>query len=588
MRITHVAIENWRSIRELEFQPSPLCAIVGPNNAGKSNILSALDLLLGPRYPTDGSFDRSDHHRFEDAWPRISATFSYLDELPSQQSMRFEFGFVPQYGMRLKYWGEGEQGRFANSAIRERFGLVRLGVDRGTWQHRPTNRWTLLGRLLQSVNEEFRGDPTRMVEFDTTINHLMDNVLSGVPRFAQLRKTLREEAARQLHRTVEDVGVDFSLRDPWSFYRTLQLVVKECGIETRADQSGMGLQSSLMLAMVRAYAKIAHEDRAVIAIEEPELFLHPLAARQYYRLMRELAYPTDGSLALQIIYTTHSASMIDFEHFDEVVLVRKRPTKDGWGTRVTQVSLKSVLDDLSVSSPTKENGEPTVRDDASEEGLRAHLAATYDPSRSEGIFASVVVLVEGPTETLSLPVYAKTMGVDFDLLNVAVIAAGGKGGLPGLLRTFTKFQIPCYVLADGDSHKTPPNDRVDLNAQLATLTGTTLPTPHGPVVGSRLALWQKDYEDAIRETTTDYTQMEEEARGLGTSKPSVARYCALKLQKQGAVPGPIREIVEAIERIATKNYEASATAPGETEHAVPDAEDRDATDWERDDDGLPF
>src|SRR4051812_33218066 len=59
-RIRRVEIENFRSIRELAFEPRSLCALVGANNAGKSNILAGINLVIGHRWPTEGSFDEND------------------------------------------------------------------------------------------------------------------------------------------------------------------------------------------------------------------------------------------------------------------------------------------------------------------------------------------------------------------------------------------------------------------------------------------------------------------------------------------------------------------------------------------------
>ncbi len=52
MKIKKIQIKNYRSIKELEFEPQSLCALVGENNSGKSNILNAIDLLLGESWPS--------------------------------------------------------------------------------------------------------------------------------------------------------------------------------------------------------------------------------------------------------------------------------------------------------------------------------------------------------------------------------------------------------------------------------------------------------------------------------------------------------------------------------------------------------
>src|SRR6185437_13657901 len=62
MRITRVVIRNWRSIKDLDFEPSPVTVLVGPNNAGKTNILSAINFLLGERYPMPANLDERDFY----------------------------------------------------------------------------------------------------------------------------------------------------------------------------------------------------------------------------------------------------------------------------------------------------------------------------------------------------------------------------------------------------------------------------------------------------------------------------------------------------------------------------------------------
>ena len=43
MALSRVVIENYRSIARCEFTPSKLTALVGENNAGKTNILRAIE-----------------------------------------------------------------------------------------------------------------------------------------------------------------------------------------------------------------------------------------------------------------------------------------------------------------------------------------------------------------------------------------------------------------------------------------------------------------------------------------------------------------------------------------------------------------
>ena len=62
MKISRVYIENYRSIKKLDFSPGNYCVLIGENNAGKSNILKAVNLVLGETWPTDRTFTDEDFH----------------------------------------------------------------------------------------------------------------------------------------------------------------------------------------------------------------------------------------------------------------------------------------------------------------------------------------------------------------------------------------------------------------------------------------------------------------------------------------------------------------------------------------------
>ncbi|MDU2585476.1 MAG: AAA family ATPase, partial [Anaerococcus prevotii] len=63
MRLEKMNIRHYRSIENISIimpKNKPLI-LFGPNNAGKSNILSAFDRILGERYPTFIAVEDSDY-----------------------------------------------------------------------------------------------------------------------------------------------------------------------------------------------------------------------------------------------------------------------------------------------------------------------------------------------------------------------------------------------------------------------------------------------------------------------------------------------------------------------------------------------
>ena len=63
MKIEHLDIINYKSIKELHVDLNPrINVFIGANNVGKSNIMAAMEYLLGPTYPVPNRLDKSDFY----------------------------------------------------------------------------------------------------------------------------------------------------------------------------------------------------------------------------------------------------------------------------------------------------------------------------------------------------------------------------------------------------------------------------------------------------------------------------------------------------------------------------------------------
>ncbi len=73
------------------------------------------------------------------------------------------------------------------------------------------------------------------------------------------------------------------------------------------------------------------------------------------------------------------------------------------------------------------------RIDATEEGIREQYFNAFNPTINEGFFADKVIIVEGPSEQYSLPIYANAFGYDLNRHNISVVHSHGKGQMDRLL-----------------------------------------------------------------------------------------------------------------------------------------------------------
>jgi putative ATP-dependent endonuclease of the OLD family len=61
MKLKRIKVENIRSVQTLDIELPQVCAIVGPNSAGKSNILEAMRrVLAGDWGPRASNFSEDD------------------------------------------------------------------------------------------------------------------------------------------------------------------------------------------------------------------------------------------------------------------------------------------------------------------------------------------------------------------------------------------------------------------------------------------------------------------------------------------------------------------------------------------------
>jgi len=89
--------------------------------------------------------------------------------------------------------------------------------------------------------------------------------------------------------------------------------------------------------------------------------------------------------------------------------------------------------------------------DLADDDRRAlRLLTEFDTQRGELFFARSVLLVEGATEKLVLPLIFRALGHDLDRLGISVVEVGGKTKIRLFLRVCRALDIPVVALVDHD------------------------------------------------------------------------------------------------------------------------------------------
>lgn len=467
--IARIKIENYRSIEHVEFSPTQLCGLVGHNNAGKSNILGALDVLLGETYPTERAFTKDDFfNRETDRTIRIEVEFDEpldpvqltiyhsRDKRPCEaKSLRLTYTKRQDVNFKHQFLVLDLNGDccYANDEVRKQVQFVYLPSDRNLEKQLTVSQWTMLGKMLKRLDEEFREGPKGddgLTENERTLRERMAGALDVLktPAYLNFESLLKTNVKDQTQDSFKNVDLFLDVYDPLHYYKTIQLLVREFEKDFNVADLGSGLQNLILLAIFRTYARIM-KSRAVLAIEEPEIFLHPHAQRKLYRILRSLSEPEvnreTGEVineGAQIFYATHSPAFLSLPDYDEIFLVRRNDA--------------GKTDILPKGAPLSQGERDELK-----------LLTQFNQHRNELFFARKVMLVEGQTEKHALPLaFAKKL--DIDAKSISVIEVAGKGNLPFFIKVLSSLGIEWCAVYDTDSDKLlSPNDERTLQERLA-------------------------------------------------------------------------------------------------------------------------
>jgi len=525
-RINKLFISGYRSIQEeieIAFPASMPTVLVGENNAGKSNIVRALDLILGEMWP--GSREPDDH----DFWNRDSQNGSieiraYMSDL-TLQDWRGEHDvnsimwiYNPNAeGEKLTFRADTSDGeKYVSKVVRDNCICVVIGADRKlSYQLSYSSKYTLLSKIMRKFHNSLVENPNRVERLKERFEEIV-NIFQEVEQFSNFQTNLKEDFATILTGMTYGLGVDFSAYDPSNFFHSLRLFPQEDGNTRTFEELGTGQEQVLALAVAHAYAR-AFYGGIILVIEEPEAHLHPLAQDWLARKIKTMA--NDG---LQILLTTHSTAFVDILGLSGLVLVRK----------VNNSTIVKQLNAQSLSEFCVNHGSPRERTNSAT--ILPFYASSATIEIITGLFAKAVILVEGPTEALSLPIYLSKVDLDVSKEGVAIISVMGKGNLAKWWRFFKAYEIPVYLTFDNDTRNDENgNRRIDALRTIGIEDNEieSIIEIEDWSVQDEFCVFGNDFETTFRGLFEDYNALEDEARSqIGDSKPLVARYVAHRLE----------------------------------------------------------
>lgn len=414
MYINELRVEGFRCFKEIFSLSlnSGLNVIVGENGAGKTAIINAMRQLF--QDSESGRYSVSDEDFYSDftsasyqaPFFSISVRFSDLkvDEKVAFLSWTGNSDYallnlqVENKEVRGRYkkivWGGAARGAQFDPELIDLIQCVYLPPLRDAESKLKNGRMSRLSKLLKAINrkelKECRKDQSlhpleqKVKDFNEALSK--DDELS-IKRANELIGEQLEKAIG--HYFGQSTRIQFAESDFTKIVESLTLLFfpdmnpKDGSLFRSLSQNSLGYNNLLYIASI--LAELTLDDRQaddspifkILLIEEPEAHLHPQLQIRLLSHIKSVADTKDSNV--QVIVTTHSTVLASSVNIDSIIHLSKSSSP--------------------IATPLRECGLPT--------NSKQFINRWLDVTKSNLLFASGIVLVEGIAEQMLIPALAK-------------------------------------------------------------------------------------------------------------------------------------------------------------------------------------
>lgn len=453
MHISALRISNFRNFQSLVVDPFPRNAVVvGENGVGKSNLLTALQLVLDPTLPrsarrlkeTDVCAATLASTPLADVEVRVEVELQGFEDLTGALS-QFDGWIISKspltarvtYVWRMEHAPDEAETDASDVAAHNFVWRIFGGSDESRDANRIVDELplTVVPALRDAARDlaNWRTSPlAAIVEMRPPSRTVIDTALAAIASATdkiaadtallatgnRLRARLDNMSGQ--HLSVEPtMGVAASRGE--QLVRSLRLFIDSSRSRDVSDTSTGGANVVYLALLLERLALRTEDDTQldfVLGVEEPEAHLHPTLQRKLFGFLLQ-AYT-------KLVLTTHSPNIAAVADLASIILLRSDQS-----TGVTTARTVPTTDLTPVEL--------------------ADLDRYLDTSRAELLFAKAVVLVEGIADVYVMRSLAERLGFDLDAWGVVVASVQGTdfGPYRKLLGP-EGFDIPHLVVTDGD------------------------------------------------------------------------------------------------------------------------------------------
>ena len=419
MRLTRVKVENHSRLQDLELEVRQHMVLIGPNDVGKSSLLRCLDLLLGastgqlynqitpedlrdPDHPFVVEADLCGFSDTEQALFPDEITVDPNSEKEQTLTIRLEASFDDLETLSITRTVPNKNtGRQLSREQLQAIGWTLLNAnDRA--RSMSNDRRSLLDDVLANVE---LGD--EQADFEDIIEKIGEKLQNSVA-LSELRGAMADQLSTALPERVTQDDLTFvpGAAADNNVLKGVHLEVNKKSISEQSD----GKRAIYAIALYDLISNGAN----VVAIDEPEIHLHPSSQRSLARLLKNGIN--------QKIIATHSPDIVSAFDPECIVSVKAHG-------KVVQPAQGLLNNDQRL------------------------ILTWWAKDKLEPLTARHIIFVEGISDRIVLERVAELTERELDRLGVTIMEVGGCKNMKHVWSLFGAdgFDIPTSILIDEDA-----------------------------------------------------------------------------------------------------------------------------------------
>ncbi len=460
LTLKNIHIKGFRSLTDINLPLQNLSVFIGKNNAGKSNILLAIKLLLeaSTKDVADNDFYKNELEQAEliEIIGEFIVPPEYLDLCEAKHKPKIQNCIVDNiltvrrlitkvdskpkaFPLELKQPESGEYSTPTgiDAAFKQLLPeVIFIEAFKDPSEESKTKGTAALGKILkqivEQVSDKINDDVMAAISVaEKKFNRIMLDGKESDDRPDELRRVEgRIKSHIQDVFSGSDVRLKFNLPNVSDLISTATVELKDRGPWTAPDGKGQGFQRVLYVALLQTLADELRDETVainrpfILLYEEPEAFLHPALQREVGNIIESI------SKTNQVIVASHSPILVNPSRLENVVIVRQELAPNPHKTifHIPDSSLFEHEDDRGMISLLKLN------------------------NTSEFLFSDYILVVEGVSDKLLLESSWNKVRrkADKKFETISLIESGGKDILPVWIGYLAKMGFPVKGCVDLD------------------------------------------------------------------------------------------------------------------------------------------